>query len=271
MQTQVTELSYRTMLESEFARRMARHPRYSLRAFARDIDLPAPKLSGIFKDKAGISGEKARKVAQKLKFSDAEATLFVSLVEAKHSRSQAGRKQALHRLNILKAKDSFSMLELERFRLIGNWIHFALLELTEINNFNSDPEWIAQRLQVSVEDVGLALDRLFRMNLLVFENGRLKQTQEDMATPNDIPSEDLKNHHRQLIQRGLKTLKLSVNERDFSSVTMAIDSSKMKEAKQAIIEFRRKFCKDIQDTPEKDRLYCLGIQFFPLDRGDEHD
>jgi hypothetical protein len=62
---------YRAMLMEELSRKQRRNPSYSLRAFARDIEVAPAKLCQILKSKGGLSGERAAVVAERLGFDGA--------------------------------------------------------------------------------------------------------------------------------------------------------------------------------------------------------
>lgn len=265
--------TYRNYLEREFDGRCRRNSRYSMRAFARDIGIQASKLSEILKKQCGLSSEAAFSIAQKLRLSDIEARHFVTLVEAEHSRSRVRRKQALQLLESFQRDHKFNELDLERFKIISDWFHFALLELTDVSDFSSDPQWISRRLNVPLQKIENAIERLLEFGLLQQDRaGRLKQTHIDLATPSGIPSREIREHHAQILAKAMESIDhFSVHERDLSSTTMAIDASQLDEAKKVIKEFRREFSKRFQSKESKNRVYCLSTQFFPLDVTDRDE
>lgn len=57
--------TYQHYMLSEFEGRKSRNPGYSLRAFARDLGLAAPKLSEILRGKGGLSEASARRLVVK--------------------------------------------------------------------------------------------------------------------------------------------------------------------------------------------------------------
>lgn len=261
--------NYREWLKKEFEVRARRRPGYSLRAFARDLGVPAPKLSQTLRGICGISAARAEQIAKRLKFSDRERELFVAMVEAEHGRSAVTRAKARERLSALNTDDGFGELALERFRIISDWYHFAILELTDTADFKSDPRWIANRLGISVEETRKAIERLETFGLLEKdENGRYYQTHANIATPSGVPSKAIRDHHAQVLELAHRALEeVPVDLRDFSTMTMAINTDQLEEAKEALKEFRRKFCRNIQKRDGKDRVYVLSIQFFPVDKG----
>ena len=83
---------YRDLLASEYEERCRRNSHYSLRAFARDLNLGAPRLSDVLNYKSGLSKEASAKIAERLGYNEEEKSFFCTLVESQHARSRAQRK-----------------------------------------------------------------------------------------------------------------------------------------------------------------------------------
>ncbi len=58
---------YRDILKNELERRMNANPRYSLRAFARDLLTPASRLSEVLNGRRGLSEASADRIVRRLK------------------------------------------------------------------------------------------------------------------------------------------------------------------------------------------------------------
>lgn len=266
--------SYRDFLRREFASRKSKNPHYSLRAYARDLDFLPPKLSQTLNGKCGISRKRGHVLAQRLGLSASEEEAFLLMIDSEHSRSPQQRKEAQDRLAQLKEKiqANFPEFALEKFAVIRDWYHFAILELTETKDFVGCPKWMAQQLSLKENLIEEAIERLIKLELLKKTSSSLEQTHKDLATPSEIPSRDIKEHHLQILSQAQNRLeKTTVAERDYSATTLAIDSQKIDAAKKALKEFRRQFCIDVQEGENKDRVYCLSMQFFPLDESKKED
>jgi uncharacterized protein (TIGR02147 family) len=259
---------YRETLLGEFQQRTRQNPAYSLRAFSRDIGVPASNLSNILRSKRGLSLATAKRIAERMGMQGDEKTHFLALVQKEHGRSSGARHQAARTLKDLKQSVGFGELSLERFELLANWIYFAILELTHVRSFRPEAAWIAHRLKVERQEIEVALSRLIKLGLLEkIEGGGLRETVGDIATPAiNVPSRFIQEHHRQILGKALGTLgTIPVAQREFAALTMAIDARKLPAAQEALRAFRRQFAKDMQKSKSKDRLYCLALQFFPLD------
>lgn len=265
------EKGYRFFISRELQARKRRRSGYSLRAFARDLNMPAPKLSQVLSGTCGISRERGALIAESLGLPQDERELFLCQIEAEHSRSPKARLQAQKKLITLDEKDDFGPLALDRFKIISDWYHSALLELPQLKRFRSDPKWISNRLGVDKSKIESAIERLLDFGMFIRnkDTQELERTKNHLATPSGISAKEIREHHSQILSKADQALEtFPISQRDFSAITMAIDSSRLEEAREKLKEFRREFCKDIQKSKNKDRVYCLSIQFFPLDKGD---
>lgn len=213
----------------------------------------------------GLSRESAEKIGKKLGFSSTEVARFCDLVESEHARARKNREQARARVEAHIPESQ--RLTLDLFQVISDWYHYAILELTSVQGFQNSPKWIAQRLGINEHIVAAAIERLMRLELIEeTAKGSLKPTEAFTASPSDIPSDAIKKFHRQILEKALLALDFQgLEERDFTSIILAIDPKDMKDAKNEIKKFRRSFDARFGKTKRKTSVYCLGIHFFRLD------
>jgi uncharacterized protein (TIGR02147 family) len=174
-------------------------------------------------------------------------------------------------LKQLRPDKDFSNLTLDRFRVIADWYHFAIYEMIDLKDFKNDPEFISARLgnQITPAQAAQALDRLIRLELLASdEKGRLSKTDTDQVfTTTDVPSDALKKHHSQMIEKAALALRSqTIHERDISSNTIAIQVSKLPQAKKEIRKFQKSLSSLCTQNP-CDEVYQLNVQFFRLTEG----
>lgn len=258
--------NYRTILREQMEARCERNPKYSLRAFARQLGIPASRISEVLSQKQGLSPDWGAKIADRLGFSAAEKTHFCDLIESEHGRSKIKRKMAKIRVAQMMAQNQNS-LTLDAFRVISDWYHFAILELVEQRDFRDNPIWIGKRLGIHSEVAKAAVERLLRLEQLErTKDGKLRPTDTVTSTPDGIPSEAIRKFHSQVLEKAQTALRAQkVEERDFSSAVMSLDKRKIPEAKKLIKDFRRRFWAEVGTNGEKDSVYCLSVQFFRLD------
>lgn len=259
------ETDYRNVLKRELEKRCQAMPRYSLRAFARDLQLSPSRLSEVLAGKQGLSGESALRVAGAIGLSAQESELFCTLVESRHARARTRREHAQKKLDQHKLASAFETLRPDVFSVIADWYHIAILKLLELNEFEYSAQWIAKRLNISVAEASSAMDRLERLELIRIEKGRPVLTKRNVATTNDIPSEAIRKAHKQVLSKAAQELELQpVEQREYAACTMAIDEALVPDAKRWIRNFYRRFMRRMERAENKTQVYCFSAQFFSL-------
>jgi uncharacterized protein (TIGR02147 family) len=259
---------YRQILQDTLETRCQKNPRYSLRSFARDLGISAPRLSRVLNGHHGLSGDAAIGIAQRLGLSSKEQELFVALVEGEHARISSVRDSAQKRAQELSSV--FNSLSVDSFRVIADWYHLAILELTLVEGFISETAWIADQLNISEIEIKGAIERLLRLDLLEFRAGRLRATGSNFVNPEGLPSDAVRKFHSQILDRAKQSLDFqSVDEREFSNLTISIEESDLPRVKKMIREFTRKVNGTLSASSRKTQVYNLSIQFFGLQRKPE--
>ena len=92
----------------------------------------------------------------------------------------------------------------------------------------------------------------------------IEETDVNIATSHDIPSKAIRVFNEQILEKAKHALhEQSVEERDFTTMTMAVARRRLPEAKRIIREFRRKMSRTLE-TGARDDVYMLSVQFFSL-------
>lgn len=91
--------SYRDYLIEAFEQRKEKNSAYSLRAFARDLEILPATLSQILNKKKGLSIQCAKHICKKLNLKQGEKVFFCYSVGALHSRSKKDREFYQSKIN----------------------------------------------------------------------------------------------------------------------------------------------------------------------------
>ncbi|MDG0818072.1 DUF4423 domain-containing protein [Bdellovibrio svalbardensis] len=266
-----TKQSYHiNYLNSELGRRIKKNPHYSLRSFARDLSITSSWLSEVLNGKKGMSIEKAQSLCYDMGLSSVESKLFQLSVRAAHARSDKDRAAAREELKKFKAgKSSLQRMSNDDFQPLSEWYYLALLELTELPECQHTEEWFAKKLQLPLRLVSSALKLLVDKGHLHLEDGAYIATHAESSTLFDVPSEAIKNYHRQVMTVASKALQEQpVQQRDFLNMTLAFEADRAEEAQKVLRKFQQDFARQFypQDSNNKNSIYQLSIQFFRLDK-----
>lgn len=258
---------YRHCLEQELARRVEKNPRYSLRAFARALQVDPGNFSRFMAGKAFLSPGNTSKVLTQLNLDPDQQQQFLESVFKEQSQKrfiEPGIRQQRRLTEVIAIPN----LELEIFRVIGDWYHPAILELTFCENFDSDPKWIAQQLGITPVEAGLAVERLLNLNLLQMDNGKLRKTDNMITNTKDrhITTPALRRLQKQILEKASVALEeVPIEQRNQASMTMAIDPDKIPLAKQMIGEFINQLCATLASGPNR-QVYQFTTGLFPLQK-----
>jgi uncharacterized protein (TIGR02147 family) len=262
------KFNYIDILNEQLEIRSARNINYSLRAFARDLELSPSRLSQILSKKKGLSVAGAFELAEKLGLNERERDYFILSVKAQHARSSKAKAEAKESLSEkLTPESSLKQLELREFEQAHNWYHMALLELVELNDCEHSVEWFAKKLKLKKVIIKNAIERLVKIGWLDFENGVYRASFEESETTNDIPSVAIKKFHEEVLKKAEESLFVDdVKDREFTNMTFAFSKDQMQSAKETIRIFQKEFAKKhYPKFQNKDSVYQLSVQLFRLD------
>ena len=237
------------ILRSEFSKRSNHNPKYSLRAFARSLNIHSSTLSAILNEKRKISPQQAQKILIELNINSKERKSILLKMMDEQTES---------------ASVVFHSLSEDIFNVVSGWEHFALLSCLDLNSLGQTAQSLAQKLKIPETDTQQALARLKRFNLVRSESNLWYGTGKNFTTTDEIPSEAVRRTHREYIQKALTSIdRHSLEERDITGITLAVSSKKIAGAKKMIQNFRRELAEYLESDP-RDEVYRLNIQLFPL-------
>ena len=239
-------LDFRLYLQQELVDKCKANPKYSLRAFARRLKIEPSFLSKVLAGKRAVTPTLISRLAPYLELSPTDLEKFTS------------PKQDI----------SFQQLTIDTFQMISDWYHYAILELMTVEGFENSPKWIAGKLGIKPAEAQAAVERLLRLEMLSLdEEGNLVNTSGNHTTVgNEFTAIAFRKLQKQILDQSKVALEeVPIEFRDQSSMTMAISSSLLPEAKKMLKDFRRNFCSDLQKRDiSRDEVYQLSMSFFPV-------
>lgn len=246
-----SQIEIRNRILSAFQQLQKNNSRFSLRAYARRIGVSAGALSAMLNGKRTITKKMALKFADKLSLDPQEKSEFISSLQ----NSTAQKKEMI----------SYLKLTTDQFRLIADWEHFAILSLIRTKNFQSDPQWIATRLGISITKANQALARLIELRLVTKNSkSELSRTKTNFRTSDDIIDFGLRKANDVSLDLARQSLyRDDIRDRDFSSITFAINPNKLAEAKTLIRQCQDDLALLLESGPCSE-VYRFSSQLYPL-------
>jgi uncharacterized protein (TIGR02147 family) len=268
--SEARQFYYQTRLREALMERIDRNPRYSIRSFASALGLDSSSLSQILAGKRSVSTKVVDRILGYLELDPREQKEFLeSIIEEK---KQKGLKRVSPELdsrlkNISKSvtAHTYHGVGLDEFRVIADWYHYAILELTFSKHFSPDPKWIAKELGISITETKIAIDRLLELELLERKDGTLKKVDWHLDTKDKTKSSAFhRKRQKQILEKSMHSLEHDPIEiRNHSSLTLCIDKNKIALAKAKIQSSMQEIADLLlSGTPEE--VYELSVNLFPL-------
>lgn len=266
---------YRKVLLEHFSIRKEFNPNYSLRSFAKFLNIPSPNLSNILNEKQGLSKSSAEAIADKLKLSSEEKNKFVDMVLAKDARSKKEKLLALKRLEESQPQKK-AVLREDHFRVISDWHYFAILELMTLKDFQSSHSWISNKLGLSESLVEQSMERLVRLELVKKVDGNYISTGAQLRAESSlVPSFSIQKHNLQLLAKASEAItRQDLDQREIATLTIAFNEEDIPYVKERIQKFQNELNKELMERSKKkgaNRVYALAVQFFDLLKGKDNE
>ena len=242
----------RTLLTEKFETLRARNHRYSLRSFATRLEMSSGALSEVMSGKRVFSVKKVQSLLRTRVFDPGERNELAraaGLVLAPEGR---------------KKSPKYTKISSEQGHVIGEWWHFAILNLMRTRGFQMEPAWISKRLGLDRRIVDSAIFRLKELNFIREEGGKWIRTAEAFTTTDDQINLALQKGNQGMILLAARRLRtIPLDKRDVTSYVMAIHPDRLPEAKQAIRRLQDELS-TLLEREDATEVYQLGIQLFPL-------
>jgi uncharacterized protein (TIGR02147 family) len=253
-------------LEAQFRKRCRKNPRYSQRAFAQAIGIGSGRLSQLISRKRAFTPALGEQIAKSLQLAPDETSTFLSLIANKRDGKRDDWRTS--KIKALAKGDAPTLRDLtsEQMAIIENPLYFTILSLMETSDFRPDCVWIARRLRRTPEEINAALARMERTGMIARrqDGAIVRLNGPGFKTSDGVRSEAIRKAQRAIMDNSSRCLwTVPVEQRDMTSMIVAIDPKKIPEAKELIAEFRRKLSAMLE-TGERTEVYSIGIQLCPL-------
>lgn len=254
------QVAVQNLLREKLAEIQRGNPDYSLRAYARKVGVHPGALTYIINGKRNVSRKLAERITRRLLLDPQQRSEILSLFPEKIRY----RKQSDPRATL---EPRYLELSAAQFKIAAEWEHFAVMSLAKCEGFQSDSEWIAKRLGITSTRAKQVVERLLQLGLFQLdESGHINRTEKSYRTSDDVAEISLKRHHEQSLDLAKESLwQDDVKNRDFTTITMAIDPRKLSTAKERIRKFEDELS-DLLETGHKAEVYRLSVQLFPLSK-----
>ncbi len=258
----------REFLSATFSEKQQRNPRFSLRAWSRQLGFAHPSyLSAVLRGSRRLKVPLAKRISENLKLNGLEERHLSLLVMRSNARSDDELDLYARVLKETSPPQKFIELGLDRFRLIADWYHLTILEMMRLSDFRPEIDFIFERLGKKVPHslIKSALARLTRLGLIRrTESGEWARTDSNPKVGDQGSSEAIRGHHLQMLEKAKRALhEQDIEERDFRGSTFVLPMKNRKRAWECIQRFHSEMRK-LAETGDGDEVYRFNTQLFCL-------
>ena len=243
---------------------------YSYLQFAEELGFSKTNVIYlVIRGRRNLSVKASVKIANSLKFKRDEKYYFRTLMQSYNSRSSEEREKLFKKLIDIKSRFVDADLSKNQLQFYNEWFHVVICEMTQMENFNSDPNWICTNTVPNIrpEQARKSIELLEELDLIYFDpkKGRHVPKKTTLTTGDEIFSMAVVRYHQAMIQIAKDSITtIEEDERDISSVTLSMPVEAMEEIKEEISKFRKKIIDISMKSKKPEAVFQLNVQLFPV-------
>jgi uncharacterized protein (TIGR02147 family) len=238
---------FRLYLQSEMARRLSSNPQYSLRSFALQLGINHSTLSQLVRGKRVLTPRMIKNLGERLGLRPEEIEAFMA-----HER-QAADTVVSHEIR---------WLTMETVALLSDGSHRAILEMTSMEGFVPDTRWIARALDLTVDEVNMALSRLTRLGLLEMAtaNRWVDRSESSLSNRDGFAQQVIRRLSEQARRLSASKYEEAPGGKITSAARIEIGAAQL----PALMELIDKLRREAEDLQQSEREYQLEIKIAPV-------
>ncbi|OIQ16107.1 MAG: hypothetical protein BM556_15725 [Bacteriovorax sp. MedPE-SWde] len=241
------------VLKDEFKSLNEKNKSFSLRAYARKLNLAAPELNSFINRKRKFSTKKSIDIINKTKLDNIKKNSILSFIESYKSQFE-----------VFSCSGMYQEIEEVKFSKIKDWYYYVILSVLELNKKGASKTFLNSKINIDSDKLDNALIMLEELKLIYTNKGRYFFGDKKISARDFAKPESLREHHKQNITLAIESIeKYQRDQRSISGSTFYIDQDRLPEAFRMIDEFRKYFACYFADE-SSDSVYRVNIQLFPM-------
>ena len=269
-------LDYRRFLSDWLTARRLVDSNFSLRAFALKAGLPLSNssfFSKVISGKRNLTLDLQFRMAKALKLGAGEIKYFGLLVQFNQSKDPEG-KQHLYSELAKYAKSKARLIGMEGYEYYSKWQNSSIRAFFGIDQKENNPAVIGRKVfpQVPAKEVEEAIKLLTGLGMISKTANGYSLSDPNIATVRENKEFVGKLRIQEMLRLATDVFNhVPPSDREYSAMTIYISKQGYAALKEKIRAFREEVKSLVGADKGEDRIYTLGMQFFPNNQLPEWD
>jgi len=261
---------YREFLRDFLDYLSSHEPRKSLRKISEECGFSAGYLPLVFSGRRNLTSKSQKTLAKVLSLSSPETSYLKYLCVLADSNNPEEWQWAMRKLQKTPTYPTRHAAELEVYQYLSQWYFVAIREMSNLEGFRTDPEWIRERLlhSPSSRELKEALRFLVEKGILTYdENGRVTPPQKQLKCEGGVFQIALGDFHRQMLAMASTAVDEVPNrERVMIGATIALGGDDFAKISEILENARRRVAEIGEKREGGETVYQVMLTAFPLTR-----
>jgi uncharacterized protein (TIGR02147 family) len=260
---------YRKLLKDLFEEQKSQNRYFSYRVLAEIVGFTsAGFFTKILQGSVNISSQKALAFAKAFHMSRLETRYFELLVAFNQAKTHDERRYYFEQL-IATRRNKIKSMTTEQYELFSEWYYVAIKEILEFYPFKGNFKQLGNMLQPAVHpnDAKKAIETLEALGMIKKKEGHYRVVQEIVSTGESWENVAVTNFQLNTADLAKDAIQNVPKEaREISTLTINVSQKSFDQIKEKLRNYRKDILEIAKKDSEKDRVYHLNLQLFPLSK-----
>ena len=262
---------YRKFLQEFYELEKSLDPTFSYRVFAAAVNIDASLLVKILQAKRHVSSKGIEPFIDFFRFKVAKAEYFREMVAYNKAKSDEQVRKHFETLQKMRPTASRELDE-ARYRYFQQWYYPVVRSALDVFDYHGpqDAAMLGECCvpKLTAVQVQKAVDALLQLGLArCRKDGRVVPTEAHLRTQEHWLSATISDYQESIAELARDSIgSIPKENRDISTLTMALDSSQIQKIRDILAETRKSIVSVVNAMPAQicDSVYQLNFQLFPM-------
>jgi len=259
---------YRDMIRDYYLEHKKHNSLYSFSTLGKSLGLDSSHAYYIVKKKRNLPVHAVPAAKKMLGLDGREAAYFDLLIVASRTKSEKTKAEILQKASQLRDVKRH-LLKNDELKYLSAWWTIVVRALIEVKHGHINIPEIANSIipPITEEQAQESIDILKSLGFIqpINNNNRVRLSDPHITVQGAEKAEAIRSFHSKVMQFGIRSLnEISPEDRDISTVTMAVDAKGFDDIRNMIKEFRKEIQIRVDKCIVPDRVMQFNLALFPV-------